>query len=75
MLREAAAILSLDLGTQMGWAVGGRSINITSGTISFKPNRFEGGGMRYLRFTNWLEELQQLVGGISEVYFERSGDT
>ena len=64
------AILSLDLGTQTGWAVGKLDGVITSGTISFKPNRFEGGGMRYLRFTNWLDELQRLVGGISEVYFE-----
>ena len=26
----------------------------TSGTITFKPSRFEGGGMRYLRFRRWL---------------------
>ena len=64
------AILALDLGTQTGWAIGGRGCNVTSGTISFKPNRFEGGGMRYLRFANWLDELERLVDGISEVYFE-----
>ena len=69
-LLGAEATLALDLGTQTGWAIGGRGHYTTSGTISFKPNRFEGGGMRYLRFANWLDELERLVGGISEVYFE-----
>ena len=70
MLGDTETILTLDLGTQTGWAVGGLDGVITSGTISFKPNRFEGGGMRYLRFASWLEELHRLVGGVSEVYFE-----
>jgi hypothetical protein len=61
-------ILALDLGTTTGWALskGG----ITSGTISFRPGRFEGGGMRFLRFTKWLDEMDATVGGISAVYFE-----
>lgn len=33
---------------------------ITSGTASFRPGRYDGGGMRYLRFTNWLTELDRL---------------
>lgn len=41
-------ILALDLGTQTGWAIANPSGAITSGTQSFRPQRFEGGGMRYL---------------------------
>jgi hypothetical protein len=43
---------------------------ITSGTASFRPGRFDGGGMRYLRFTNWLGELDRLSGPIGSIWFE-----
>ena len=43
---------------------------ITTGTASFKPGRYDGGGMRYLRFTNWLTELDRLSGPISAIWFE-----
>ena len=62
-------ILALDLGTQTGWAIANPSGAITSGTQSFRPQRFEGGGMRYLRFRRWLDELHQLTS-ISEIHFE-----
>ncbi len=62
-------ILALDLGTKTGWAIKSQN-QITSGTIEFKPSRFEGGGMRYLRFQKWLEEINQLSHGIDQVYFE-----
>lgn len=62
-------ILALDLGTKTGWAIKSQN-QITSGTIEFKPSRFEGGGMRYLRFQKWLEEINQLTNGINQVYFE-----
>ena len=65
-----SAVLCLDLGTQTGWAIGWGNNHITSGSQCFKPGRFEGGGMRYLRFRNWLEELQQLTGNIEQIYFE-----
>jgi len=65
-----SSILTLDLGTQTGWAICLSDNHITSGSECFKPNRFEGGGMRYLRFRQWLEELQQLTGGIERIYFE-----
>jgi hypothetical protein len=39
-------ILSLDLGTRTGWALHARDETVTSGTESFGPHRFEGGGMR-----------------------------
>jgi hypothetical protein len=63
-------ILALDLGTTTGWALMTRDGSITSGTESFKPHRFEGGGMRFLRFKRWLTEIKQTSGGIDAVYFE-----
>lgn len=62
-------ILALDLGTQTGWAIANPKGAITSGTQSFRPQRFEGGGMRYLRFRRWLDEMHQLTL-IGEVHFE-----
>ena len=63
-------ILALDLGTTTGWAIRGYDGLITSGTVSFKPSRYDGGGMRYLRFTNWLTEIDRLSGPIHAIYFE-----
>ena len=59
-------ILALDLGTTTGWALRGAGGMITSGSASFKPGRFEGGGMRFLRFTRWLDDLASYapIGGI-----------
>ncbi len=62
--------LALDLGTQTGWALSAIDQPITSGSESFKPQRFEGGGMRYLRFKRWLTEIKQTVDSIDAVYFE-----
>ena len=64
------ALLALDLGTTTGWALRGQDGGITSGTISFKPSRFEGGGMRYLRFRSWLTEMAGLASGLSRIAFE-----
>ena len=63
-------LLALDLGTTTGWAIRGFDGLITSGTASFKPGRYDGGGMRYLRFTNWLTELDRLSGPIEAIFFE-----
>ena len=63
-------ILTLDLGTTTGWAVVTRDCAITSGTASFKPHRFEGGGMRFLRFKRWLTEVKASADGLDAVYFE-----
>ena len=63
-------ILALDLGTTTGWAVRTRTSGITSGTQSFQPQRFEGGGMRFLRFKRWLSDIKQSVDGIDLVHFE-----
>ncbi|WP_084864181.1 crossover junction endodeoxyribonuclease RuvC [Salibaculum halophilum] len=66
----AKPILALDFGTTTGWAIRGLDGVITSGTASFRPGRYDGGGMRYLRFTNWLGELDRLSGPIAAIWFE-----
>jgi Holliday junction resolvasome RuvABC endonuclease subunit len=38
--------------------------------MSFRPSRYEGGGMRYLRFESWLNELARRAGQIETVHFE-----
>ncbi len=63
-------ILALDLGTTTGWALRTSDGQITSGTVSFRPSRYDGGGMRYLRFTNWLAEIHRLSGSIAAIWFE-----
>ena len=63
-------ILALDLGTTTGWALAGPGAHRTSGTQTFKPGRFEGGGMRYLRFKGWLTEMQQCADPLGWVVFE-----
>lgn len=62
-------ILALDLGTKTGWALGEPYKSLVSGTQKFDPGRFEGGGMRYLRFRTWLTELNRNSPPDS-VYFE-----
>ena len=63
-------ILALDLGTTTGWALRGNDGHITSGSESFRPQRFEGGGMRFLRFKRWLNEVRSACHTINAVYFE-----
>lgn len=60
-------ILALDLGTKTGWAISTPAI--ISGTWSFASRRFEGGGMRYLRFRQQLREAHYL-NPLDAVYFE-----
>ena len=64
------SILALDLGTTTGWALRDADGLITSGTLSLRPGRFDGGGMRYLRFTNWLTEIDRLSGPMATIWFE-----
>lgn len=63
-------ILALDLGTHTGWALLHLDGTITSGTGHFKPQRFEGGGMRFLRFKRWLNEVLAASSTINAVFFE-----
>jgi Holliday junction resolvasome RuvABC endonuclease subunit len=61
--------MAVDLGTITGWAtqVGDR---IQSGTVSFRPSRYDGGGMRYLRFRAWLDDFAAHTPDLSAIYFE-----
>lgn len=70
MVKKNRTLLALDLGTITGWALSNAHGHITSGTQSFRPTRYEGGGMRYLRFDNWLNETQKLIGPVDAIYFE-----
>ena len=67
---RAMTILALDLGTTTGWALHGSDRAITSGTSEFKNDRWQGGGMRYLRFKLWLTEIKQMAGGLDAVFVE-----
>jgi hypothetical protein len=62
------SILTLDLGTQMGWAIKSQS-QIISGTQLFKDTRFSGGGMRFYLFQKWLVSTYS-TGSISEIWYE-----
>lgn len=63
-------LLALDLGTTTGWALRAADGLITSGTVSFRPSRYDGGGMRYVRFRAWLERLVADAGPIGAIHFE-----
>jgi hypothetical protein len=65
----ARAILALDLGTTTGWASLVQGI-VHSGTMTFRTGRYDGGGMRYLRFQTWLEGMADDTGGVAAIYFE-----
>ena len=68
-----SSLLALDLGTTTGWALRAPEGQIAHGFVSFKSQRFEGGGMRYLRFRRWLTDMKATVAGtqgIGAVYFE-----
>ena len=67
---SCAGLLALDLGTTTGWAMALPDGDIVSGTVSFRPSRFEGGGMRYVRFTDWLVQIAMITSGLHRVVFE-----
>ena len=64
------AMLALDLGTKTGWALRLADRTVTSGTVEFKNDRWQGGGMRFLRFKQWLTEVKQMAGGLDAVFVE-----
>ena len=64
------SILAFDLATLTGYALRTADGAITSGTVSFRPSRYDGGGMRYLRFASWLKQIAADTGGIGVVHFE-----
>jgi Holliday junction resolvasome RuvABC endonuclease subunit len=48
-------ILALDLGTTTGWAFRSLAGKVYSGAKEFKTTRFDGGGVRYVKFEQWLK--------------------
>jgi len=65
-----SAILALDLGTMLGYAIAAHDGAIASGVVSFKPSRYDGGGIRYLRFRSWLDGIAADAAGIGVVHYE-----
>lgn len=63
-------LLALDLGTTTGWALRLATGQILHGSISFRPSRFDGGGMRFVRFSAWLDTLIADAGSLEAIYFE-----
>lgn len=64
------AILALDLGSRCGWAVLPRSGRIAFGVNEFRPGRFEGAGMAFLRFERFLSDAANVSGPFGVVVFE-----
>lgn len=62
-------VLALDMATKLGWAVRSADDMIAYGTQNFTPKGLEGGGMRWLRFRNWLAEIVK-VSKPDVIYFE-----
>lgn len=58
-------ILAIDPGTNCGWALSTDGV-IVSGTWNLRGGRFEGGGMRFVRMRNSLDE----IGPVDRLYFE-----
>ena len=63
-------VLALDLGAATGWALRTRDDHVTSGTVIHRNDRWQGGGMRFLRFRQWLTEIKHTSGGLDWVVFE-----
>lgn len=63
-------ILALDLGTKTGWALCNSQGVVKSGSINFMNTRFESVGMRYLKFNEWMTNLNLECGKFDIIYFE-----
>lgn len=62
------SVLTLDLGTTSGWCLRQGSSTV-SGSWNLKGDRYEGGGMRFLRFRGKLDEVAKLTD-IRGVFYE-----
>ncbi len=62
-------ILALDLGTNTGFACGTKPDGIMFSTWGLKPSRYDGGGMRFVKFRAKLDELYRTLQ-FTQVYFE-----
>ena len=65
------AILALDLGTSCGWALelATKTAPLVSGCWDLRPGKFDGGGMRFVKFRNQLNLLHD-ANRISQVVYE-----
>lgn len=61
--------LSLDLGTKTGWSFRDQEGKIRSGSVSFKEGHFDSKAAKYIKFSNWLAEMQ-LKEGFTFVAYE-----
>lgn len=61
-------LLALDLGTMTGFGIGSVD-HMVSGFWNLKPGRFDGGGMRFVKFRARLDELRTTYG-VTHVFFE-----
>lgn len=59
-------VIAFDLGTVTGWACSGPE----SGTFDTRPSRYEGGGVRILRFRDHVVKLLDLHKPVSVVFEE-----
>lgn len=66
----APILLALDLGQRAGWALRDAEGHVTSGTAEFRTDRWQGGGIRFLKFRRWLTEIKQAAGGLDAVFYE-----
>lgn len=71
VLVGSPTVLALDLGAATGWALRTPDDHITSGTLEFRNDRWQGGGMRFLRFRQWLTETKHAASGIDRVVYEQ----
>ncbi len=62
--------LCLDLGTTTGWALVQSQQVTRSGIANFQPRRFDGGGMRYVKFLKFLNDHQSQAQTITAVFYE-----
>jgi Holliday junction resolvasome RuvABC endonuclease subunit len=63
--------LALDLGTKMGWCMRIGTQPLWSGYKDFKNGKFDGAGIRFVKFTRWLDVLLGMAEGrIDYVCFE-----
>jgi Holliday junction resolvasome RuvABC endonuclease subunit len=61
-------VLAIDLGTKTGWALKSSGATISS-TLNLAGGRFEGGGMRFVRFGAFLRDLHA-KDPVKLVFFE-----
>jgi crossover junction endodeoxyribonuclease RuvC len=61
--------LTVDLGTTTGFAVGSEDYMV-SGVWNLKPSRYDGGGMRFVKFRQRLNEILQAYNRLDLVVFE-----